>query len=107
MVVIDRREDEGAYAPGANRAQVQAELIKGQFPMAGELESHAVPARVEVADRDQAATANTTIHGGSLTDIESTTGTDGTPDGVWCVTETPGPRVILQLLLQRIWGTEL
>ena len=51
MLVVDRRDDPGAYAPGANRAQVQAELEKhADFQPHGVLESNAIPARVEVED---------------------------------------------------------
>ncbi|KAG6821047.1 hypothetical protein H0H93_007937 [Arthromyces matolae] len=50
MLVVDRREDESAYSPGANRAQIQAELEKRNIPH-GDLESTAVPAQVE-AEKD-------------------------------------------------------
>ena len=48
MLVVDRRDDPGAYAPGANRAEVKAELERHHFKHAGEYESTAVPAQVEV-----------------------------------------------------------
>ena len=48
MLVVDRRDDQGAYAPGQNRAQVQAELERHHFKHAGAYESTAVPAPVEV-----------------------------------------------------------
>ncbi|THH32284.1 hypothetical protein EUX98_g1908 [Antrodiella citrinella] len=45
MLVIDRREDVGAYAPGSNRSQVQAELDKNpEFHPHGASESTAVRA---------------------------------------------------------------
>ncbi|GLB37284.1 putative inosine-uridine preferring nucleoside hydrolase [Lyophyllum shimeji] len=46
MLVVDRREDDSAYAPGANRAEVQAELERANLPH-GVWESTAVPAQVE------------------------------------------------------------
>lgn len=86
MLIVDRREDENAYAPGANRAKVQAELDKLEFEHVGEWESTAVPAQVEVE-------------------------LEGVPDvapsahaGVRCVTRTPGPDVLLDLLIRRVWG---
>ncbi|KIK68896.1 hypothetical protein GYMLUDRAFT_34898 [Collybiopsis luxurians FD-317 M1] len=48
MVVVDRREDDSAYAPGANRAEVQAALDEVNFSVHKKLESIALPARVEV-----------------------------------------------------------
>ena len=45
MLVIDRRNDVGAYAPGANRARVQAELERSHAQTEGTLlESTALPA---------------------------------------------------------------
>jgi len=85
MLVIDRRQDESAYAPGANRAEVQAELEKTakekghhpheDFPVQVQVESAA-----EVNKSDAA--------------------------GVLCVTETPGPEVLLRMLLERVWGVK-
>ncbi|OCH95134.1 nucleoside hydrolase [Obba rivulosa] len=91
MLVVDRRDDQGAYAPGANRAEVQAELERHSFQHAGELESTAVPAQVEVEDRAAAVKAL----------AEQTTG------GVACVTETPGPAALVELMLKRIWGVDV
>lgn len=88
MLVIDRRDDQGAYAPGANRAEVQAELAKHQYRRAGEYESTALPAQVEVETQSQ-------MHG-----------LKHRPLGVPCVVETPGPAVLVKLLLERIWGID-
>ncbi|KAK7472934.1 hypothetical protein VKT23_001039 [Stygiomarasmius scandens] len=85
MLVIDRRQDESAYAPGANRAEVQDKLEKTakekghhpheDFPVQVQVESAA-----EVNKSDAA--------------------------GVLCVTETPGPEVLLRVLLERVWGVK-
>jgi hypothetical protein len=82
MLVIDRREDESAYAPGANRAEVQAELDRHSFKHKN-WESTAVPAQVEIDDIEERRS--------------------GVP-GVLCVTNTPGSRTLLDLLLRRVWG---
>ncbi|EMD37862.1 hypothetical protein CERSUDRAFT_123694 [Gelatoporia subvermispora B] len=106
MLVVDRRDDEGAYAPGANRAEVQAELERHKFQHAGEFESIAVPAQVEVEDRAAAVKA--------LAEQADTKGTTATaeslarkPGGVPCVTVTPGPAALVDLMLQRIWGVRM
>ena len=78
MLVVDRRDDAGAYAPGDNRSHVQQELDRRQILH----EPAIVPAPVLVEDT-----------GGEKQDI-----------GVFTVVETPGPHVCLELLLQRIWG---
>lgn len=83
MLVIDRREDESAYAPGANRAEVQAALDETKTRH-GPWESTAMPAEVEVE---------------SNADVGKMIGAR-----VNCVTTTPGPTVLLELLLQRVWG---
>lgn len=88
MLVVDRREDQTAYAPGANRAEVQKQLDLLGLPHKP-WESVAVPAQVEVEQEPQSF-----LNSGSQT-------------GVWCVTNTPGPRVLLQLLFRRVWGVEL
>ena len=81
--MVDRREDETAYAPGVNRANFQAEVDK-QGISHGNWESTAVPAEVE---------------------IEAKTVTSTTDDsGVSCVYQTPGPAELLSLLLDRVWG---
>jgi hypothetical protein len=100
MCVVDRREDLSAYAEGANRAQVQAELIRQQFQHHGEWESTAVPARVEV---ENAIQAHMPLHSG----IEGAAKDAETKDneaGIYVVVETPGPAAILKLLLKRVWG---
>lgn len=85
MLVVDRRNDASAYAPGTNRAQIQKELTKLHSP--DELwESTAVPSLVEVE-----------------------TAPDGKQNtrGVWCVQRTPGPTELLELILKRIWGVSM
>ena len=82
MFVIDRRDDNTAYAPGANRVEVQAQLDLSQLGH-GLLESTALPARVE---------------------IEDSTFEPKQQKGVACIVETPGPSVLLQLLVRRVWG---
>ncbi|OSD06841.1 nucleoside hydrolase [Trametes coccinea BRFM310] len=85
MCVVDRRDDQGAYAPGANRAEVQAELERHHFKHAGAYESTAVPAPVEV---------------------ESRPAIKGQVGGVPCVTQTPGSAALVKLLLERVWGVK-
>ena len=80
MLVVDRRDDVGAYAPGDNRSHVQQELDRLHVSH-GPFVSAVVPAPVIVEDA------------GKEQDI-----------GVFAVTETPGPHACLELLLQRIWG---
>ncbi|KAH9935513.1 nucleoside hydrolase [Fomitopsis serialis] len=87
MCVVDLREDPGAYAPGANRAEVQAELEKHHLHHSGPFESTALPAQVEVERASDAQLPNHTAVG-----------------GVACVFETPGPEALLTLLLERVWG---
>ncbi|KAF4566240.1 hypothetical protein EYR36_011656 [Pleurotus pulmonarius] len=85
MLVVDRREDETAYAPGANRAHVQAELERLVSDHHHEWESTALPAQVEIdkpADNTQSL------------------------DGVQCIVETPGPDALLKLLVKRVWGID-
>jgi len=80
--VVDRRNDGGTYAPGANRAEVQARLEKQQLENKL-LESTALPAQ---------------------------TGTESRPEGraegfkVACITDTPGPDALRRILLERVWG---
>lgn len=88
MLVVDRREDEGAYDPGANRAAVQAELEKHGFHASGALESTAVPAQVEVETPPPAEPRQPL-------------------SGVPVVTTTPGPAALLHLLTKRIWGIDV
>ena len=82
MLVIDRRDDVEAYAPGGNRSYVQQELERLRVPHRP-FGSAAVPAPVFVDN----------ISGKGKQDI-----------GVFTLVETPGPRACLELLLQRIWG---
>lgn len=83
MLVVDRREDASAYAPGANRAQVQEEIDKRGL-LHGPWESTALPAQVEVMNPP----------------------TDTPTPGIFCINSTPGPDRILKLLLQRVWGVK-
>ncbi|KAF8070328.1 Inosine/uridine-preferring nucleoside hydrolase domain-containing protein [Lyophyllum atratum] len=82
MVVVDRREDESAYSPGANRAEVQAEMERKNLHH-GIWESTAVPAQVET---------------------EQDPTTQAAAPGILCVTKTPGPDTLLHLLFSRVWG---
>ncbi|KAJ7755736.1 Inosine/uridine-preferring nucleoside hydrolase domain-containing protein [Mycena maculata] len=84
MVIVDRRDDLSAYAPGANRAAVQAELDKHDTRH-GTWESTALPALVE------------TEH----------TPKDLHPRGVLCVHATPGPDTLLASLAKRVWGVDV
>ncbi|KAI0812525.1 nucleoside hydrolase [Irpex lacteus] len=87
MLVVDRRDDEGAYDPGANRAAVQAELAKQGFHSHGTLESNAIPAHVEV-------------------EVPPTSQTEKTP-GIPVLVSTPGPEVLLKLMTERVWGVRV
>lgn len=82
MLVVDRRDDEGAYDPGANRAAVQATLSKNT---AGIVESNALPAQVEVEN--------------APADLKQ----EKVP-GVRVLVGTPGPDVLLKVLSERVWG---
>lgn len=81
MLVVDRRDDGSAYAPGANRAEVQAQLEKND--MHGNIESVPLPAQ---------------------TGIECPSGSWAGRAGVACITETPGSRTLVDMLLKRVWG---
>ncbi|KAF5370765.1 hypothetical protein D9758_002125 [Tetrapyrgos nigripes] len=81
MLVVDRRSDESAYALGANRAEVQAQLEKATTEHHPH-EDFAVQVQVETA-----------------ADVDKTDAA-----GVLSVNQTPGPEVLLQMLLERIWG---
>lgn len=91
MLVVDRRDDQGAYAPGANRAEVQAELERHHFQHTGAYESTALPAPVEVESRPA---------------TEDQGGAAAQKGGVACITETPGPAALVKLLLERVWGVK-
>ncbi|KAJ4468317.1 Inosine/uridine-preferring nucleoside hydrolase domain-containing protein [Lentinula aciculospora] len=82
MVVVDRREDKTAYAPGANRAEVQAQLEKKHLFGGKNSESIALPAPVEIEPKKP----------------------ESDHRSVWCVMETPGPEALLRTLLARVWG---
>jgi len=88
MCVVDRRDDRGAYAPGMNRARVQAELksrmTAGSTGYFGSLESVAVPARVEVED-------------------EPARQSNDDQEGVPVIEGTPGSEELLQIMMKRIW----
>ncbi|KAG6812001.1 hypothetical protein H0H92_004966 [Tricholoma furcatifolium] len=73
MLVVDRRQDESAYSPGANRSKAQAELER----------------KIQHGSWDTSA-------------LEE----DTRPEGIQCVTETPGPSVLLSYLFGRVWGAE-
>lgn len=83
MLVVDRRaDDQSAFAPGMNRAEVQAELQR-HLVKDDSLESSAVPARVQVE------------HANDKNNIARE---------VECVVQTPGPAALLEILLERVWG---
>lgn len=87
MCVVDRRDDQGAYAPGVNRARVQAELKSRTaigFAVFGSLESVAVPARVEVEEEPSCQCSDK-------------------QEGVPVVEGTPGAEALLQIMMKRIW----
>ncbi|KAI0317207.1 nucleoside hydrolase [Amylostereum chailletii] len=92
MCVVDRRNDHMAYAPGENRAAMQAALIKASEDAQREefgsltLESTVVPVPVEV---------------------ETTPEPELQGEGIPIVTKTPGPDVLLGLLFERVWGVSL
>jgi len=83
MLVVDRRDDVGAYAPGDNRSHVQQMLSDPYRVSQGPPESFVMPAPV----------------------LEDEVGKKKELDiGVFTLVETPGPRVCLELLFQRVWG---
>jgi hypothetical protein len=84
MLVVDRRDDQTTYAPGANRAEVQAELER-------HLVDHDVLDSTTPALPVQVA-------------VERPDDTRESGQGVACVTETPGPEALLKILLERVWG---
>ena len=98
MLVVDRRDGQTAYAPGANRSEVQS-LLENSHQHHGLLESTAVPAPVEMESEGLRKgpdewLGHPTVHDGSL---------GGSMD-VACVVGTPGKDVLLQLLTERLWG---
>lgn len=78
MLIVDRRDETTTYEPGDNRAEVQAALERAVHELS-------VPAQVESANEVKA-----TEHTG--------------PQGVPCITRTPGPQAILDSMTTRIWG---
>jgi len=82
MLVVDRRDDVGAYALGDNRsvkyASDQLHVSHGPFGSA------VVPVPV-IEEGDIGKEKNQDV-------------------GVFTLVETPGPQICLELLLQRIWG---
>jgi len=95
MFVVDRRDENTAYAPGANRSEVQAQLELRQLGH-GLLESAALPARVDIEEP--------TLSVGR--DEVGLQAVSGQRKGVACLVETPGPSVLLQLLMSRVWGIQ-
>jgi hypothetical protein len=89
MCVVDRRDDQGAYAPGVNRARVQAELkshmAAGSAFVFGPLESVAVPARVGVEDEPSHQCSDE-------------------QEGVPVIEGTPGAEALVQIMMKRIWN---
>jgi hypothetical protein len=81
--VVDRRNDKGTYAPGANRAAVQAELEK-QHMLHGLPESTALPAPTGIESLPK-----------SRKDLSG---------GVMCITATPGCDTLQRIILERVWG---
>ncbi|KAI0790769.1 nucleoside hydrolase [Abortiporus biennis] len=104
MLVVDRRSDQGAYAPGVNRAKVQAELERHHFkpPKGTFLESNAIPAQVEVED---SAHAHPPHDVSTITQGLASASLDE-EGGVYVVTNTPGPEKLLGLLLKRVWDVQ-
>ncbi len=90
MLVVDRRDDIGAYDLGVNRAEVQAQLELNMEPANASglskpaLHSVPVPVQIESPEdiHDQRSDAN-----------------------VACIIQTPGVDVLLQLMLRSIWGS--
>ena len=101
MLVVDRRDDEGAYDPGANRAAVQAELAKHAFHPSGMMESNAIPAQVEVESSPLSAD--------QIRPLNPETSQRGEKAGfrVPVLVQTPGPGTLLKLMVERIWGTHV
>jgi hypothetical protein len=94
LCVVDRRNDHRAYAPGANRVRVQAELRERMASGAadpdsfGLLESAAVPALVAV-------------------EHEPSRKSEDEQEGIPVVERTPGAEVLLQLMMKRVWHVEV
>ncbi len=106
MLVVDRRDDEGAYDPGANRAAVQAELAKQGFHSHGTLESNAIPAHVEVEVPPTSQTEKVRRSDVPQWGNVDTTKSKQTP-GIPVLVSTPGPEVLLKLMTERVWGVRV
>ncbi|KAI0093232.1 nucleoside hydrolase [Irpex rosettiformis] len=102
MLVVDRRDDEGAYDPGANRAAVQAELTKHSFHSSGIMESNAVPAQVEVEVPPSMQNSPNTgaPQKGDTAQLKQT-------PGIPVLVKTPGPEALLKLMTERVWGVSI
>jgi hypothetical protein len=100
MCVVDRRSDQTAYAPGANRSFVQSQLDSRRLAHPGVWESTAKPAPVEVAT---ASAANENLARINTDETELRPASKAV-DGIWCIIRTPGPDALLDTLLERIWG---
>lgn len=90
MLVVDRREDETAYTPGANRAMVQAELDRQKQGNPSEI------------DKKEDMPQDVVFPAEVFTEYEHQHPTN--IKGVPCVAHTPGPNALLELLLSRVWG---
>ncbi|KAH7926519.1 nucleoside hydrolase [Leucogyrophana mollusca] len=90
MLVVDRRDDGKTYVLGANRAEVQAELDQHAMAYQG-FEPTAVPAQVMI---ERPTTPK------DPSDISYPRPSSAVP----CVVTTPGPDVLLQTLMERVWG---
>jgi len=94
MCVVDRRGDQSAYAPGVNRARVQAELKRRMATGASEpgsfglFESVAVPALVEVEGEPSRLSKDD-------------------QEGIPVIDGTPGAEALLQIMMKRIWHVEV
>jgi hypothetical protein len=99
MLVVDRREGEGTYDPGVNRAAVQAELSKHAFHSSSVLKSNVIPAQVEVESPP------TTMGLKSQTSPQK--GGAAMLPGIPVVVKTPGPAALLKLLTERVWGIDM
>ena len=83
MLVVDRREGEGAYNPAGAYGTVQAALEQHVLQSPVKADSHVIPAQVEV---------------------ETPPREPQLPPGVPTVVQTPGQAAILKLLTERVWG---
>lgn len=97
MVVVDRRSQSTANAPGPNRAHVQA-LFKEHHRSVGLLESYVLPAQMEIEGPETLGNSNDRTWKNMKLDPQA---------GVPCIAETPGPDVLLRLLTKRVWGVDI